>query len=538
MVMKLKHIKNLFAFAAVAVSAISFSSCKDDITETLQSQAFIEPDAFYVTSAVNNTRIYKAVLSDDGTKFSIRLPQNVDPKEELVGAKPKFYLAMGASCTPLITEPQDFSDPDNPVVYTVTSSDGLAQRSYTVDYIVVEPTTVAFKEPFSSADVVAAKSIKNLGWPFTYVYSWNENAYDLAPEQPVSLNDGDIMGTPAFCGHDHIVVFARAYALAGQPDKAFKVFDPATLDAKGTLNLGGINPADVVTVASDWHGNMIAAVGRKTTGKSDLYIWTSPDAAPVLLGSTHVSVEVDSNPDNAASYLSVAGDLTGNAVIAFGGPRDDAGTHYKYNVYGGQLNSDYKTIETGYSSKDQFQFQMISYFGVKDSDSYLVGDCKVSDKSDKMEDEVAIYVNAANGDRLAAADYYNTAYNGWNHDNGDGWWQRSGQTMKRMGARRPTVHAMYINGLYYAFWTTGSIYTMRTLITDRNLDQYYTDYGCFWGFGKTTQAMTGSVNSWQRDGYGPMADWYFDDETQHGYIALWIDRVGMVMFELSCVSML
>ena len=141
--MKINLIKNIIAFAAIAVSAFSFSSCKDDITETLQTQAFIEPDAFYVVSAADKNRVYKAVLSEDGTTFSIRLPQNVDPKEELVGATPKFYLALGATCEPALSEPQDFSDPDNLVVYTVTSHDGLAQRSYKVDYIVVEPTTVA-----------------------------------------------------------------------------------------------------------------------------------------------------------------------------------------------------------------------------------------------------------------------------------------------------------------------------------------------------------------------------------------------------------
>lgn len=536
--MKLNLIKNILAFATIAVSALSFTSCNDDLSETLQSQAYIEPDAFYVVSAADKSRVYKAVLSEDGTLFSIRLPQNVDPAEELVGATPKFFLAMGATCEPALSEPQDFTDPENPVVYTVTSHDGAAKRSYTVDYIVVEPTTVDFGEAFSTADVVAAKNIRNLGWTNNYYYSWDANAYELPPNQPVDINLGDIMGSPAFCGHDNIVVFARAYALSGQPDKAFKVFDPQTLEAKGALNLGSIDPAQVVAVASDWHGNMIAAVGRKVTGKSDLYIWTSPEDEPLLIGSTHVSVEIEENNDNAASYINVAGDLTRNAVIAFGGPRDADGTHYKYKVFGGQLNSDYKVIKTGCSSEDQYKFQMISYFGIKDSDPYLVGDCYITQKTpDKMEDEVGIYLNGPDGDRRAYADYYNTAYNGWVHDNGDAWWQRTGQTMKREGARRPTVHAMYINGRYYAFWTTGSIYTMRTLITDRNLSEYYTDYGCFWGFGKTTAAM-GCVNSWQRDGYGPMADWYFDDESQHGYIALWIERVGLVMFEISCVAFL
>lgn len=391
-------------------------------------------------------------------------------------------------------------------------------------------------EAFSSADIVAAKSIKDLGWPNNSTYTRNPDAYYLEPNQPVDINQGDIMGMPAFCGHDNIVVFARAYALNGQPDKAFRVLDPYTLEAKGELNLGSINPAEIVAVASDWEGNMIAAVGRKVTGKSDIFVWTSPDEKPELIGSTHTSIEVSEDNDNAASYINVAGDLTGDAVIAFGGPRDADGTHYKYKVSGGKLNSDYKVIKTGYSSEDQYKFQMISYFGIDDADPYLVGDCHVSNRSDTFEDEVGVYLNNPDGSPRAYAEYYNPAYNGWEQDNGDSWWQRTGQTMKREGGRRPTVHAMHINDRDYAFWTTGSIDRVRTLITDRYFSEYYTDYGCFWCFGKTTGAMTGSAYSWQRDGYGPMADWYFDEKTQHGFIALWVDRVGLIMFEISCVA--
>lgn len=534
--MKTYHIKSILAFAAVAVSAMSFSSCKDDISETLESEAYIQPEAFYVVSAVDKNRQFQAVLSEDGSTFTIRVPQNVDPEAELNGAVPKFYLSMGAIVKPDITEPQNFFDTENPVVYTVTAKNGGATRSYKVDFTIVEPTTVAYGEAFSSADICAAVGIKALGWECDYsVHNWGEYAYETAPcALPIDVRYGDIMGMPAFCGHDNVVVFARAYALNGQIDKAFKVFDPATLAPKGQLNLGSINPADVVAVASDWHGNMIAAVGRKSTGKSDLYVWTSPEEAPAMIGTTHCSVEVEANDNNAASYINVAGDLTRNAVIAFGGPRSDEGIHYKYKVFGGQLNADYKEIKTGCSSNDQNKFQMISFFGIKDTDPYLVGDPYISAKvPDKMEDEIGVYLNGPEGDRRAEADYYNPAYNGWN-----GWWLRTGQAMKREGGRRPTVHAMYINGRNYAFWSTGSMNQTRTLITDRNLSEYYKDYGCFWMFGPTTIAMAGRDSFWIRDGFGSMADWYFDDETQHGYIALWCDRVGLIMFELSCVAYL
>lgn len=405
-----------------------------------------------------------------------------------------------------------------------------------VEFVPIE--TVKYGERFSSADIVAKKSWVDLGWSGDYLFEkWESDWYDKEPGYyPLSLEHGDIMGMPAFCGHEYIVIFARAYAIKGEPAKAFKVFDPLTLKPAGKLNLGSISPADVVAIASDWQGNMIAAVGRKVTGKSDLYIWTSPEDEPELLGSTHTSVEVSENNDNAASYINVAGDLTGDAVIAFGGPRDADGTHYKYKVSGGKLNSAYEVIKTGHSSEDQYKFQMISYFGVKDTDPYLVGDCYLSFRSDTMEDEVGVYLNGPDGKLRAYAEYYATAYNGWVNDLGDSWWQRTGQTLKREGGRRPTVHAMHINGRDYAFWTTGSLNTVRTLIADPTFWDYYTDYGCFWGCGKTTGEMVGTAYMWRRDCYGSMADWYFDESTQHGYIALWMDRIGLIMFELSCAA--
>ncbi len=544
--MKFRYNKHIFAFAIGAVAAMSLYSCKDDSTDVLITQAYIEPDAFFVESASDKNVSYKAVLSEDGSKFSIQLPENLDPEKELNGAKAHFYLSMGATCTPALSEVQNFADLDNPVVYTVTSNDGGATRSYVVDYMLVGPTQVAKGEKIPSADRIAAKTWDQLGFGTRAKFeTWGEykdkDGDDIM--LPLSFERGDLMGMPAFCGHDNVVVFARAYALNGKEADAFKVFDATTLAPKGTLNLGGIKPSEVVAVSSDWHGNMIAAVGRKAAGKSDLYVWTSPDEAPVLLGSTHTSVEIEEGNDDAGSYISVAGDLLGNAAIAFGGPRDADGTHYKYNVYGGQLNAEYTTIKTGHPSNDMNSFQMISFFGPKKSDSYLVGDAqksevKTDDSTYSMRDEIMIYVNGPDGDMRGVIDYHDTGYNGWSYDHADAgaWWQRSGQSLKRKGGRRPTVHAMVLNGYKYAFWTTGSNTIARTIITDTSLKEYQTNLGCHWGFGQTTLALFGDFGMWRRDCYGSMADWYYDDEAGEGRIAVWLDRVGLVMFKPSSVG--
>ncbi|MDE6367723.1 MAG: hypothetical protein K2K94_00625, partial [Muribaculaceae bacterium] len=120
--MKIKSFRYLLASALSVVAVAAVTSCKDDISDTLRSEAKIEPFNFTVTGVgVNPDKaapVFRSRFSEDGDTIYIRVPEDYDVKGELNGAIPKFYLSMGASVTPLMTEPQDFSDPDNPLVYT------------------------------------------------------------------------------------------------------------------------------------------------------------------------------------------------------------------------------------------------------------------------------------------------------------------------------------------------------------------------------------------------------------------------------------
>lgn len=514
--MKTIHIKSILALAAVAVSAISFPSCKDDITETLETEAYIQPGAFYVVSAVDKNRQYEAVLSEDGSTFTIRVPQNVNAEEELNGAVPKFYLSMGAIVKPDITEPQNFFDTENPVIYTVTARNGGATRSYKVDYVIVEPTPIAFGELPASIDRMASATI---GGDFGF--------------------NGDVIGTPAFCGLGHVAMFSRKY-------NTIRIYDLPSLAVSATQlkTDGAFDVKDVVAVTSDSKGSLVVAVGGKGTGHSKFYYYTAPDQDPVALdGETHTSVEYDlSDAAKMGTYISCTGDISGQAVIAFGGPRDDLGTHYKYYVSGGKLRDDYETIHTGYPSNDMSEFQMISFFSIKKNSPYLVGDCQKSDKgdADPMRNEVEIRVNDNTGNTVAQADYYAKEYNGWLNS----WWQRTGQAMGTKGGRRPTVHAMNLNGNEFALFSTGggsgAAHMQRTLITDKNLTTYYTNYGAFDGtwlltFGSETAAPW---IDYFTNGTGMACDWCFDDEKQQGYIAVWYERRALVIYEVSCIKML
>lgn len=510
--MKINYSKHFLAAAAV-LSAVLASSCKDDVTETLSGRAYIEPDAFYVPSAVDKSRVYKAELNATQDTFFIRVPQNVDPVAELTGAVPMFYLSLGGSVTPPMTDAQNFADLDNPPKYTVTSNNGADIHTYVVSYIVVDPQPIDFGENPASIDRYAAAKVGENGFGF----------------------NGDIIGSPAFCGLNHVAMFSRKYS-------TIRIYDLPSLAVSETqLNTTPFALTDVVAVTSDSKGNFVVAVGGYAAGHTKFYYYTAPDAEPVLLdGETHTSVEYEpGEPAMMGTYISCTGDITGQAVIAFGGERDALGTHYKYYVTGGYLRTDnYETIHTGYPSNDMNEFQMISFFSTKKNSAYLIGDCQKSDKDDGMQNEVNIRVNDNLGNTIAMADYYAPEYNSW-----EGWWQRTGQATSKKGARRPTVHAMNLNGVEFALFSTGggtgAPQMERTLITDKNLGVYYDKYGAFSGTWKFTVGSETDV-PWidYNSSAGMMCDWCFDDEKQQGYIAVWYERRALIVYEVSCIKML
>lgn len=509
--MKLNNSKYYLTAVAAAVAVLA-SSCKDDVTDALSKGAYIEPDAFYVPSAVDKNRIYKAELNATQDTFFIRVPQNVDPVAELTGTVPMFYLSLGASVTPAMTDAQNFADRDNPPTYTVTAGDGGAIHKYVVTYKVVDPQPLDFGEAPATMDRYAAAAV---GGDFGF--------------------NGDIIGSPAFCGLNHVAMFSRKY-------NTIRIYDLPSLAVSETqLNTTPFALTDVVAVTSDSKGNLVVAVGGYSKGHTKFYYYTAPDQEPVeLVGETHTSVEYE--PGEAGmmgTYISCTGDITGQAVIAFGGERDALGTHYKYYVSGGYLRNDnYETIHTGYPSNDMNEFQMISFYSTKKNSAYLIGDCEKSDKDDGMQDEVKIRVNDNLGNTIGLADYYATEYNSW-----QGWWQRTGQATSKKGARRPTVHAMNLNGVELALFSTGggenAPQMQRTVITDKTLGVYYSDYAAFDGtwlitMGSETAAPWIDYNT----GAGMMCDWCFDDEKQVGYIAVWYERRGLLIYDVSCIKML
>lgn len=551
--MKLKNISRIAALSLAFATMTAVTSCKDDISDDLRAEARIEPYSFTVTGTGKTNPdkgapVFRTTFSDDGHTIYIRLPENYDPAVELKGATVQFFLSMGASVTPIMAEPQDFSNPDNPVVYTVTSADGTRTEKYTVTFMVIPPTKVEKGTGFTGSELAAYKTYVELGFPGKY------GSWSIWDSSELNVTMGDLLGMPAFCG-DKLVIFSRSYAWgnaeeiygvpAFAPDhsQAFKVFSLPDLTPAEGLNLGGISPSEIVAISSDSAGHMVAAVGRKAGGKTDFYYWTSTTDAPELLGSAEVSCEIGNHDADAGSYINVTGNVTTAAVIAASAPRDNDGSHYKFKVAGSRLVPGYEIIKTGHSSNDKSWFQMISYFGTGDNDPYLVGDCQ--DNPGNENGHVQVYLNNANGTNRGTMDYHNTSINGWVHDDGEAWWSRSGKWILRGGGRRPTVHAMTINGVPYSFFTTGSDWRVRGVLMNQELSECITlpsgekDPYPHFGFGLTTKAKHPNGKDggiWIGQSYGAMADWMFDEENMEGWVAVWSDRFGIHLFKLTCLE--
>ena len=140
--MKLRY---LLYGAAVAATATAMTSCSDDLTDDLRSDAHIESFGFTVespaiyeedgTTLKKPAKTFKVRLSEeDDHLFQVRISPYLDHDLYLANCVPTFCVSMGAKVDPPMTEPQNFSDPENPVVYTVTSGDGKHTETYRVTY--------------------------------------------------------------------------------------------------------------------------------------------------------------------------------------------------------------------------------------------------------------------------------------------------------------------------------------------------------------------------------------------------------------------
>lgn len=502
-----------FAIAlAAGVGLLAVSSCSDYDYDTELARAEIF-GPFTLKSPAGNT--YKSSI--DGDVITVKINPFAEVESELNGAVPCFYLPMGATCSPSPTEPQDFT---KDVQYTITSGDGKNHRVITVKWGPSDP--LPFGEGYSFSRRLCEKLYPELGYP-------GDNLAGEVGDVP----NGDILFFPAFCG-DKLVGFSRVYAwgnnngrnIPANPSLAFKMWDVNTLEeSNATLNLGPLSASQIVNITNDWVGHMVAATGGMNGVQSDVYYWTSPDAAPVKVGTlpepvyTHPSHTVD-----ASMFIQVAGDITGDAVISYMPTKTATGDHVAVNVKGGAI-ADHKTISTGYPSNDKAWFQMISFFGTDYNSNYLVGETEGDGNG-----SVKGYYNSASGATVAVMGAY---LNGVPMTDGVAWWSATGKVSARGGSRRPFMMAMNVNGKEYSLVLTGYDWTNRSQMMTGDFSSFLRDDAMTYDMRGYQMTKLGASGLAAGSSFGGCGCWYWNDEAHEGRAAIWNGREGLATFLFS-----
>jgi len=437
---------------------------------------------------------FRGIIGADNV-ITLKVSPYLEADTVLKDAVAYFYLSRGATVSPDPREPQNFAQPGG-VKYTVTAEDGKTQNVYTVVWSVSDQ--MAYGEGFSYAEIGTAKSFVEMGYP-------GEVGNTGLP----SIEYGDLLMYHAYCGN-YIVLLSRVYIDENPASPhCVKVVDKSTLNPAGTLNLGSISVTDLKMITSDYKGRCVGAVVKGE--QTEFFYWATPTDAPRSVGT--INVNMASSTDGSANFQ-VAGDITADAWVTALAPRGPAGAHYRVKVTGGQLASSYTTVETGYSSSDCSGFQMISPLDDSDNPSFVIGD---SEGTANAANSIKCYVNSPVGftSFIMPPLWQNTL---------QAWWVGTGFATARTGGRSPVVSALPINGKTYIVVTTGTSWWFASAVLTADLQTLAHE-------NLNVAFDIAASRGWS---YGEWADWYWDDNTNEAYLAIWFGRLGLYTFKLTC----
>lgn len=476
-------LQSLFLLALVLV----ISSCSD---EDLGNEAAII-NTFSVKGKDN--AFFRAVINDDNT-ITIKVSPYLDAVQVLDSAYATFYLSKGATVSPDPTIPQNFAQ-EGGVIYTITSEDKQTKRDYRVVWGISDQLPDG--AGFSYAEIGAKKYFNELGYP------GEVRNFGFAD----SKQYGDLNMYNAYCGN-YIVLLSRAY-IDENPTSShgIKVVDKSTLNESGKLNLGSISAVDLKLIASDYRGNMVGAVTKDNA--TEFFYWTTPTDTPKSIGKT--TVNMTSTSDGSANFQ-VAGDITKDAWITAMAPRGSKGEHYRIKVTDAQLASNYSIVETGYASDDCSGFQMISAMNDSDQPSFVVGD---TEGTANAANSIHCYVNTFAGSTVSVMPglWQNTLQS---------WWAGTGFSTARVGGRAPFVSALPINGKTYVIVTSGTAWWHSAAVLTEDLQK----------LSHENLNFAESVNrGWS---FGSWADWYWNEEDKEAYLSIWMGRLGLYTYKLTC----
>jgi hypothetical protein len=104
------------------------------------------------------------------------------------------------------------------------------------------------------------------------------------------------------------------------------------------------------------------------------------------------------------------------------------------------------------------------------------------------------------------------------------WWVQTGATTARVGGRTPVVTALPINGKTYVTVTSGTGWWFAAAVLSSNL-QSLAHENLNIAFG------VGASRGWS---FGEWVDWYWSDEENEAYLAVWFGRLGLYTYKMTC----
>ncbi len=474
-----------FKIALILVISILLGSCSED---DLNFEAAIV-SSFKVIGTSGTT--FNASIGEDSV--IIKVSPYLDAEVELDSVVPVFYLSRGATVSPDPSVAQDFSK-EGGVRYTVLSQDKRTQQDYVVTW--GDSDQLPYGEGFSFAEIGTSKYFPELGYP------GEVNNFGLDAKE-----FGDLQMYHAYCG-DYIVLLSRAY-ITSDPASQYgvKVVDKITLNEASSLNLGNISIGDLKMITSDYKGQCVGAVTRGN--QTEFFYWTTPTAVPVSVGTIAVNMAPS---EDLSNNFQVAGDITTDAWITALAPRGAEGQHYRMKVSGGQLAADYSIIKTGYASDDCSGFQMISPLDASDTPSFVVAD---SEGTPNVANSIHCYVNS-----FAGSTNY-TMPPLW-QSTLQSWWVGTGSATSRTGGRSPIASALVINGKSYVVVTSGTSWWHAAAVLTPDLQT----------LAHENLNVAVSVNrAWS---FGAWADWYWDEENKEAHLSIWLGRLGLHTYKMTC----
>lgn len=510
----MKLYKSLFLAMFGAAALVGTTSCDGYDYDSDLSSTEITSFAVKTPAGVTyNGRV-------EGDQITVFLYPFVDAEVELKEAYPVFYLPMGATCSPSPAEVQNFS---KEVKYTVTSGNGKHSKVYYVNYGPSDP--VAEGEGICSSMVMAEKLFPELGYPGKYA------GYDFGlPSQEY----GDLLLSVGFCG-EKLVGFSRIYGwgtadVTPNADYAIKVWDAATLQESGTLNLGTeVKTTNIINVTNDSKGHLVAATGGLNGAESKVYYWTSLTEAPKCVGTLAKPAYTSSVSYEGAMFIQVVGDITGDAAISYLNQKTSDGQFEVAYVRGGAITTS-KTITTGYPSNEGPQeWQMISLYDETENSNYLVG----LSQGEVVNGSIFGYYKSQSGQLLGTMGNY---MNGKTYTDGVGAWINMGNKLSRPGGRRPFMMAMTFNGKRYSECLNGYDWDNYNMFMDETMSMmYYSNAlsALTHDLRKYTESVRGSAGISAGWSFGSTGCWCWNQEENIGYVAIWQGREGMATFRVT-----